>query len=111
MYKAVVLQWAVILVAAGLAGVWLGHQGVVSVLLGGTAYAIPNLLFVARLAAASAAGRANAMTFFIGELCKLLATISILVAAQRYFAVHWPAMLGGLFVALQANLFAFLLKN
>lgn len=111
MYKAVVVQWVVILVAAGLSGMWLGHPGVVSVLLGGAAYAIPNLLFVARLSAASATGRANATTFFVAELCKVLLTIGILVAAQRFYAVHWLAMLGGLFVALQANLFAFLLKN
>lgn len=110
MYKAVLLQFAVILGAAGLAGLWLGQQGMVSVLLGGAAYAIPNLFFVARLSAATM-GRANAATFFFGELVKVLATIVILGAAQRYYAVHWLAMLGGLFVALQANLLAFLLKN
>ena len=111
MIKGVGLQCVVILVAAGLAGVWLGHQGMVSVVLGGAAYAFPNLLFVARLSMASAKGRASATTFFVGELWKVLTTIIILVAAQRFFAVHWLAMLGGLFVALQANLFAFLLKN
>jgi ATP synthase protein I len=111
MYKAVVLQWVVILVAAGLAGAWLGHRGMASVMLGGAAYALPNLLFVARLSMASAQGRANAATFFIGELWKVLATIVILVVAQRFCAMSWPAMLGGLFVALQANLFAFLLKS
>lgn len=111
MYKAVLLQFAVILVAAGLAGLWLGPQGMVSALLGGAAYAIPNLFFVARLSAAATMGRASAATFFFGELVKVLATIVILVAAQRFYPVHWLAMLGGLFVALQANLLAFLLKN
>lgn len=111
MYKAVVLQWVVILVAASLAGAWLGHRGMASVMLGGVAYALPNLLFVARLSMASAKGRVSAAAFFVGELWKVLATIVILVVAQRFYVVSWPAMLGGLFVALQANLFAFLLKN
>lgn len=111
MYKTVLLQFSVILVAAGLAGLWLGQRGMVSVLLGGAAYGIPNLFFVAQLSATATMGRASVATFFFGELIKVVATVVILVAAQRFYPIHWLAMLGGLFVALQANLLAFLLKN
>lgn len=111
MYKVVLLQFIGVLVAAGLASIWLGQRGAVSVLLGGMAYAVPNLFFVTRLSASAARKRANAATFFVGELVKILATIVLLVTAQRLYPVQWLALLVGLFVALKANLFAFLLKN
>ncbi|MDO9272996.1 MAG: ATP synthase subunit I [Rugosibacter sp.] len=111
MYRVVILQFVGVLVAAGLASIWLGQQGALSVLLGGMAYAIPNLLFVARLTVSAAKKQTNAVTFFVGELVKVLATVVILVVAQRFYPVHWLALLVGLFVALKANLFALLLKN
>jgi len=111
MYKVVLLQFAMTLVVAGMAGLWGGTRGAISALLGGAAYLLPNLLFVVRLRAAAASGRASATTFFVGELVKIAATILILAAAQAYYDVHWLALLVGLFVALKANLFAFLLKT
>ena len=111
MYKTIVLQLAVTLIAAAFAGFWLGERGVISVLLGGAAYLVPNLIFVARLSAAAGSGRASGATFFVGEFLKILSTLTILVLAQKFYEVHWLAMLGGLFVELKANLFAFLLKN
>jgi len=80
-------------------------------MLGGAAYLLPNLFFVVRLRSAARRGQASAATFFVGELVKILATIVILAAAQRFYEVHWLAMLIGLFAALKANLFAFLLKT
>ncbi|HEY8856674.1 MAG TPA: ATP synthase subunit I [Rugosibacter sp.] len=111
MYKVVLLQFVGVFVAAGLAGIWLGQRGALSLLLGGMAYAIPSLFFVARLSVSTARKRANTATFFVGELVRILATIVLLAAAQRFYPVHWLALLIGLFVALKANLFAFLLKN
>jgi ATP synthase protein I len=111
MFKAVLLQLAMTLVVAGLAGLWVGTRGAVSAVLGGAAYLLPNLLFVVRLRATATSGQASAATFFVGELVKIAATIGILVAAQAYYDVHWLALLIGLFVALKANLFAFLLKT
>ena len=52
----------------------------------------------------------NLILFGIGELAKVLGTIAVLAVAQRYYDVHWLTMLVGLFAALKANLFAFLLK-
>ncbi|TBR16531.1 MAG: ATP synthase subunit I [Rugosibacter sp.] len=111
MYKTALLQLVGVLVAAGLASLWLGQRGALSILFGGAAYAIPNLFFVTRLSASAAKKRANVATFFVGELVKILATIVFLVAAQWFYPVHWLALLVGLFVALKANLFALLLKN
>jgi ATP synthase protein I len=109
--KAVYLQTAIVLMVAALVAPWLGLRGAVSVALGGAAYALPNLIFVVRLRFAAAAGKANAVTFFVGELFKVLATVTLLALAGRWFEVYWPALLIGLFAALKANLFAFLLKT
>lgn len=111
MFKTVLLQLAATLFAAIIAGVWIGTRGAVSVVLGGAAYLLPNLLFVVRLRVAANRGQASTATFFVGELVKILATILILAAAQKFYDVHWLALLVGLFVALKANLFAFLLKT
>jgi len=111
MLKTIGLQLGVVLVIAAVAGGWVGAQGAISALIGGASYLIPNLLFVLRLKIATAAGRASAVTFFAGEFFKVAATIGILIVAQRFYDVHWLALLVGLFAALKANLFAFLLKT
>lgn len=111
MFRTVLLQVVATLIVAGLAGLWAGTKGAVSAVLGGAAYVLPNLLFVVRLKAAASRGQASTATFFVGELIKVSATIVILAAAQRFYDVHWLAMLIGLFAALKANLFAFLLKT
>ena len=90
---------------------WLGSRGAQSAVAGGGAYILPNLLFVLRLQMSVQRGGANAGTFFVGELAKIAATIALLVAAHRWLDVHWVALLVGLFAALKANLFAFLLKS
>lgn len=111
MLKAVFLQSAVIAVAALLVWPWLGGRGALSVLLGGASYLLPNLLFVMRLQWSVRRGVAGAGTFFVGELLKVGTTIVLLALAHRWFDVHWVALLIGLFAALKANLFAFLLKT
>ena len=111
MLKTIGLQLGVLLVVVAVAGGWVGAQGAISALIGGASYLIPNLLFVLRLKIATAAGRASAVTFFAGEFFKVAATIGILIVAQKFYDVHWLALLVGLFAALKANLFAFLLKT
>jgi ATP synthase protein I len=111
MFKAVLLQAAIVLTAGLFVMPWMGARGLVSVVLGGTAYMLPNLIFVVRLRFTAAAGTASAVTFFVGELFKVLATITLLALAGRWYDIYWPALLIGLFAALKANLFAFLLKT
>ena len=111
MLRAVLLQLAIVFAAALVVTPWLGFRGCISVVLGGVAYTLPNLMFVLRLRYAASVGQASAASFFVGELLKVLATIALLAIAQRWYEVHWLALLVGLFAALKANLFAFLLKN
>ena len=111
MLKALALQVTLVLVAAAATWLWLGASGALSVVLGGSAYLVPNAVFVIRLRLSTASGQASAVTFFVGELLKVLATVTLLAVAQSWFDVNWLAMLLGLFVALKANLFAFLLKT
>jgi ATP synthase protein I len=111
MLKVILLQSGLVGVVAAIAAGLIGAHGAISVLLGGTAYVLPNLLFVLRLKLAAASNSTNVMTFFLGEVLKVVATIGILVVAQRLYEVHWICLLLGLGAALTANFFAFLLKN
>ena len=112
MFKAVFLQAALVLVAAAIAAAFFGARSAISLMIGGTAYLVPNLLFVVRLKAAAASGRASVASFFVGELVKVAATVGILVGAQRAVPdLQWIPLVVGLFVALKANLLAFLLKT
>lgn len=108
MIKVILLQSVLVAVVAAIAAGLVGARGAISALVGGLAYILPNLLFVLRLVLVR---RANVMTFFAGEAFKIAGTIGILVIAIQLYEVHWVCMLIGLFVALKANLFAFLLKN
>lgn len=111
MWKVVGLQTGAVALVALLVFPWLGQQGMRSVVVGGFAYVLPNLIFVVRLRYASTRGSASAAGFFVGELMKVLATVALLAVAHRFLDVHWLALLMGLFAALKANLFAFLLKT
>jgi len=111
MYRVVLLQAVAMIAVALVAGGLVGIKGGVSAIIGGSAYILPNLLFVVRLSAAAVTGRASSASFFVGELGKILVTIGILATAPQYIEIHWISMLAGLFAALKANLFAFLLKT
>ena len=112
MFKAVLLQATLVAVAVAVAGTFFGMHSAVSLLVGGLAYLLPNLLFVVRLSALAASGRASAVSFLVGEAIKVATSVAILVGAQGIIPdLQWLALLIGLFVALKANLFALLLKN
>lgn len=111
MLKVISLQVAVLALLAMVAAVWGAEREAVAIIIGGSSYLIPNLVFVLLLGYAGKQGRASAVTFFAGELFKVTATIITLVVVQRMVNLNWLAMLGGLFAVLQANFFAFLLKS
>ncbi|MBA3033751.1 MAG: ATP synthase subunit I [Gammaproteobacteria bacterium] len=118
MFKILLLQAAVILAVAAVAGLLAGSGGArpaaISALAGGAAYFLPNLLFVLRLRlamATSATQRAGAAGFLIGEAVKLSAVIALLLFLPRMIDVNWPALIAGLFAVLFVNLFALLLKT
>jgi F0F1-type ATP synthase assembly protein I len=111
MLKVISLQVAVLALLAVVVTVcWSGHEAV-AVIIGGSSYLVPNLVFILLLGYASKRGRASVVTFIAGELFKATATIMTLVFVQRTVNLNWLAMLGGLFAVLQANFFAFLLKS
>lgn len=117
MYKAIWLQAAGVLVVVGVAAAISGLQAGVSALLGGMAYALPSAWFAVRLARLAARPDAQSASsyptaFFIGEVIKVASAIGLLALIPALFpGLHWPWMLAGLVVALQAGFFAFLTKN
>ncbi len=111
MWKVVVLQACAASLSALGAGLLGGWDAALSALFGGMAYALPNALFVARMKLAAASGRASGAAFLAWEMVKLILTVWILMAvAHSYAALHWIALLAGLFVTLMVNLFALLLR-
>lgn len=111
MLKTLILQTAAVVLAAALMGTLMGWGGARSVLAGGAAYVLPNLLFALRLMAANAARRMGAAGFLIGEAIKLAAVVALLLWLPRVVEIHWPALIAGLFVVMFVNLFALLLKT
>lgn len=109
MFRAILLQVIVTLIVVTVAGLVVGIRGAVSAFLGGAACIIPNALFALRLrAVANRRGASYPLNFFVGELAKVLLTIAFLFLAARIYAdLHWPSMLIGLGLALQAMFLAF----
>jgi ATP synthase protein I len=113
MFRAILLQVGVTLVAAVAAGLIVGENGAVSAGLGGGACALPNFLFAWRLTSLAARrGASYPVNFFLGEFIKVAATIAILVlVAKEYADLHWPSLLIGLGLASQAGFLAFWKKS
>jgi ATP synthase protein I len=107
------MQLAVTLIAAVGAGLLVGENGAVSAGLGGLSCTLPNFLFALRLTrVAGRRGASYAMNFFLGEFIKIAATIAILLfVAKGYADLHWPSLLIGLVLALQAGFLAFWKKS
>lgn len=104
MRRLVILQLVTTLVAAGIAGLIGGLAALWSALLGGLCCVVPNALFALRLFADSrkVAG-ANPMSFFIGELIKILLTLSLLgIIGWLYHDLNWLALIVGFIVALKS---------
>lgn len=113
MFRAIYLQIGATLIVAILAGMLAEARGAVSAALGGVACILPNLLFALRLNSVARRPGANyAANFFLGEFVKIAATIGLLAIAMKAYAdLHWPSLLIGLVVALQAGFLAFWKKN
>jgi ATP synthase protein I len=112
MYKTVALQACITLLAMALAGMLAGVRGVVSAGLAGLVCTVPNLWFVMHLRMSgktgSGASVVSAARFFVGEFVKLLASCLLLFAAIRlYPAMHWPSLVLGMALVLQACFLAF----
>ena len=113
MFRAILFQVGAVLVTAVVAGLLVGTRGAVSAALGGVACTLPNFLFALRLKlVANRPGASYPANFFLGEFVKIAATIGLLVFVVREYAdLHWPSMLIGLGLALQAGFLAFWKKS
>ncbi len=113
MFRAILLQVGATLITAVLAGLLVGTRGAVSAVLGGAACTLPNFLFALRLRSVhNRPGASYPANFFLGEFVKIAATIGLLaVAVMGYADLHWPSLLIGLAVALQASFLAFWKKS
>lgn len=104
--KAMVLQCGVVAGIAGIVAVLVGANAALSLLCGGAAVVLPNLVLAAwltpRLQGADASG---AVAMMVAEGLKLAGTTGLLlgsVFAMRS-ALVWPAFLLGIVAALVAN--------
>ncbi|MDD5296020.1 MAG: ATP synthase subunit I [Rhodocyclaceae bacterium] len=113
MFKAVLLQFVATVVAILAASALVGSRGALSAALGGTVIILPNLLFAMRLKLASRVlDASHAGTFLVGVFAKLALTLALLfIVSHWYRDLHWLSLLAGMFLALQSNIFALLMKN
>lgn len=113
MFKAILWQFGAVGVAAVVAGLFVGTRGAASAALGGAACTLPNFLFALRLKfVASRPGASYPANFFLGEFVKVAATVGLLVCVVRVYSdLHWPSLLIGLGLALQAGFLAFWKKS
>ena len=104
--KAVALQWAVVLLLAGIAWGWVGIRGAQSLLLGGAAVALPNALLALWLTLRlHRTGTVGMTSMLAGELLKLGMTIALLVIVVGALKsqVAWLALIIGVVAALKAQ--------
>ncbi|MGH8482737.1 MAG: ATP synthase subunit I [Nevskiaceae bacterium] len=104
--RTIALQWAVIVLLAGVAWAWTGRGGAVSLFLGGAAVAVPNALLALWLTARMVRGGAvGVASMFAGEMLKLGMTIALLavVGVALKPQVAWLALIVGVVAALKAQ--------
>lgn len=113
MFKAIILQSAATLIAVLVMGWFAGTRGAVSALLGGGVCTVPNLLFALRLKyVGRRGGKSFAASFLLGELVKIVLTMALLLlVVKAYAGVHWPGLLVGMGLAVQAMFLAFWKTN
>ncbi len=113
MHKIIVLQILAALLGALIATVLFGLSGTVSAAGGALACIVPYWLFAMALKASARSVIGPSVGLFVtGEFVKLVLIIGLLaLLALLYPALHWGALLMGLVLVLNANLFALLLKT
>lgn len=114
MRKILYLQLCAAALATCLAALFAGTRGAVSAALAGVVCILPAAGFMLLLHLARKARRsvnASPIDFFIGEFVKVTATLGLLVVVVKVYAVHWPSLLLGMLIVLQASFLAFWKKS
>lgn len=113
MFRAILFQVVATAVTASGSALIVGSHGAISAVMGGMICLLPNLLFALRLkTVANRPGASYPGNFFLGEVVKIAATILLLYLVAKFFSdLHWPSLLIGMGLALQAVFLAFLNKN
>jgi ATP synthase protein I len=104
--KTIALQWAVVLLLAGVAWGAFGAGSAKSLVLGGVAVALPNALLALWLTARLyRAGSVGFVSMLAGELLKLGMTVALLAAVVVALKpqVAWLALIVGVVAALKAQ--------
>lgn len=103
-YRIVIWQFACVVLLAILAAILRGKNSGFSVLAGGSAYVLPNLLFVWRVFRyAGASQMAQFMSaFFIGEMLKLVLSAILFLMIVKYLPVSLLSLLVGFIGAIIA---------
>ena len=112
--RVLVAQGAMGLAAAAIAGIIAGTAAGWSALAGAGAYFVPNALFALRLlVGVLKSGQANPVTFFLGEMVKLLITALLLwlLAHVAQGWLVWPAVLLGLVFTLKGYLLLLMFRK
>ncbi len=106
MLRLVLVQLAVTLLTAVVAGLISGMHAFFSGLLGGLCCVIPNGLFALRLHISARNPEAlNPMTFIFGEFTKIVSTIALLAAVVwLYRDLNWLALIAAFIIALKSYL-------
>ncbi|MDR3053807.1 MAG: ATP synthase subunit I [Zoogloeaceae bacterium] len=117
MIRTIYLQLAAALLAVCLAALFAGARGAVSAVLAGVVCILPCAWFTLRLSkmtrqTGGASAPQFATQFFVGEFVKIAATVLLLlIAVKIYQDVHWPSLLLGMILVLQASFLAFWKKS
>ena len=104
--KAIALQWVVIILCTGIAWIWPGPNGALSLFAGGVAVAVPNAMLAAWLTLRLyRTGTVGMVSMLSGELLKLGMTVALLVIVVGALKPQlvWLALIVGVVVALKAQ--------
>ena len=113
MFRVVLLQAVAAIVAIAAAGVFFGLRGAMSAGIGGGICVLPSFLFALHLKFAARRWSSSYTTnLFVGEFVKVMLTLGLLaLVIKQYAGLHWPSLLIGMVLALQAGFLGFWKKS
>lgn len=112
MFKLVLIQVLAACLAILCSIWWFDLRAAISTALGAAVVVLPSLVFVGFLRLlTNLQGGPSASAFLLGGAGKMILSLLLLVLVPLlYPGIHWGALMLGLIVTLQANVFAFLVK-